>query len=43
MPDRRLFRSPDEMSGPAVMDREPILLPEARKEAVGAVKDALDQ
>jgi hypothetical protein len=35
----KLVREPDERSGPAVLDREPILLPEQRKEAVNRVRD----
>jgi len=33
-----LFREPDERSGPAILDREPILFPEQRKEAKGRVE-----
>lgn len=38
----KLFRSPDENSGPALAGREPILLPDQRKKAARKVKDALD-
>lgn len=43
MPDGDLVRRPDERSGPAVLDREPILLPRARRRMVDRVKDALDR
>lgn len=39
MPDSNLFRSPDENSGPAVLDREPIVLPQQRKKAIRRIKD----
>lgn len=38
-----LFRAPDDRSGPAVLDREPILLPEQRKNAVRKIRDAVDR
>lgn len=34
MADNELFREPDENTGPAVLNREPMLLPEQRKKAV---------
>lgn len=42
MADGELFRGPDENSGPAVLGREPILLPKMRKDAANKVRDALD-
>lgn len=42
MAEGDLFRTPDENSGPAVLDREPILLPKARKNVARKVKDTLD-
>lgn len=37
-----LLRAPDENSGPALMGREPVLLPEQRKEFARSVRDKLD-
>lgn len=37
--DMNLIRSPDERSGPAILDREPILLPEQRKRLVDRIRD----
>lgn len=37
----RLIRAPDERTGPAALDREPIVLPEQRKQAVNRVRDIL--
>lgn len=42
MPDKRLLRKPDERSGPALMDREPILLPEHRKDAAKEMRRRLN-
>lgn len=39
MADQNLFRAPDENSGPAVLGREPVVLPEARKNAMDRVRD----
>ena len=37
-----IIREPDENSGPALADREPILFPEQRKQIVDEIKDRLD-
>lgn len=37
----RLFREPDERSGPALMGREPILLTDMRKEMADKVRERL--
>lgn len=39
---RKLFRPPDEQSGPAFLDREPVVLPEQRKSFVQRVRDSLE-
>lgn len=41
MPNR-LFRQPDERSGPAILDREPVILPDARKEARDRVREMME-
>lgn len=38
MAERKLFSEPDEDSGLALMDREPVLLPEERKMAAQAAR-----
>ena len=38
----RLFREPDEDSGPALLDREPVILPEERKEVAERVKSVVN-
>lgn len=43
MANSDLFRAPDDRSGPAALDREPIVLPEQRKNAVNRIRDALDR
>lgn len=35
----RFFRKPDENSGPAIADREPVVLPDERKKAAEKVKE----
>lgn len=39
--DQELLRSPDEDSGPAFLDREPVVLPEQRKQFVNRVRERL--
>lgn len=41
--DMDLVSEPDENSGPAVLGRDPILLPRQRKEAVERGKQAVDK
>lgn len=41
--NNRLVRKPDSRSGPAVLDREPVVLPEQRKRVADRLKDALGQ
>lgn len=41
MADTDLFSEPSENSGPAVLDREPIVLPKMRKNFVNKAKDTL--
>jgi hypothetical protein len=41
MPNR-LFRKPDKRSGPAVLDREPVILPDARKDARERVRRMME-
>jgi len=43
MPDDSLIREPDENSGPAIFNREPIILPEQRKEVVEKGKLKLEE
>lgn len=40
---RKLVSEPSENSGPAVLNREPVLLPEQRKKAARRVKRMLDR
>lgn len=40
---RKLVSEPSENSGPAMLDREPVILPEQRKEATRRVKRMLDR
>lgn len=39
----KLFREPDERSGPAVLGREPVVLPEKRKELAAKGMKKLDE
>lgn len=39
MPDSNLFSEPSENSGPALLGREPVVLPEQRKELADRIKD----
>lgn len=41
MADNDLFREPDDKTGPAVMGREPMILPEERKEMSEKMKAKL--
>jgi len=43
MLDGNKIREPDENSGPALLGREPVVLPDERKEAANRVKDRLDE
>lgn len=42
MANKDLFREPDENSGPALLDREPIVLPEQRKNVASELKKLKD-
>lgn len=38
-----LFREPDAQSGPAILNREPILFPEQRKDLTRRVRRMMDR
>lgn len=38
-----LFREPDERSGPAILNREPVLLPEQRKRVARRVREMVNR
>lgn len=39
--DSKILRAPDERTGPALLDREPVILPEQRKQLVRRVREQL--
>lgn len=41
--NRKFFSAPDERSGPALLDREPVILPEQRKKLARRVREALNR